>query len=214
MKARSEAVIAIIVAFAFLFQSSHSYAVTFTEKELENLQAGKTVKKPLSTSRQKGFYGGTGFAIIDAPPEVIWAAIQDWNSYPEIFPRTVSTKKVAHKGDKSLIHMELGYKILKIQYSINVVPNPNKHTVSFNLVRNRPHDIENTHGYWRLFPQKDGRTLVAYAIAVQVPAGIVNFLGERMEAKLERYLLGLPKYLKKWVESPSGNRYREMVAKK
>jgi ribosome-associated toxin RatA of RatAB toxin-antitoxin module len=214
MKALGSSVVAALTALIFLFQSATSYSITFTPSEIESLQAGKTVRKPLSTSRQNGFYGGTGFVIVDASPGVIWAALQDWDSYPRIFPRTVSTKKVAYDGKQSLINMELGYKILTVKYSISVLPDPEKQTVTFSLARNRPHDIESTHGYWRLFPQKDGRTLVAYAIAVKVPAGIVNFLGDELENKLERYLLGLPKYLKEWVESPSGSRYREMVAKK
>lgn len=214
MKNLGASLVAALTALIFLFQSATSYAIALTPEEIAKLQAGKTVRKPLSTSRQKGFYGGTGFVVVDAPPEVIWAALQDWDSYPKIFPRTVTTKKIAHNGNQSLVQMELGYKILKVQYSVTVLPEPEKQTVTFSLVKNRPHDIESTQGYWRLFPQEDGRTLVAYAIAVQVPAGIVTFLGDEMEAKLERYLLGLPKYLKKWVESPEGSRYRAMVAAK
>jgi hypothetical protein len=86
--------------------------------------------------------------------------------------------------------------------------------ISFKLVKNKPHDIEETKGYWRLFPQKDGRTLVAYVVAVQVPAGLVNLLGETMSDKLARALLDVPGKLKHWVEGPAGNRYRVMTAKK
>ena len=44
-------------------------AVEFSQDELDRLQAGKIVRKMHSKSRQGGFYGGTGFIIVDAAPE-------------------------------------------------------------------------------------------------------------------------------------------------
>jgi hypothetical protein len=131
-----------------------------------------------------------------------------------MFPRTVSAKEVARKGERSLVKMGLGYKLLTVGYYLNVVHDQEKMKISFNMVSSKPHDIENTSGYWRLFPQPNGRTLVGYAVAVQVPRGIVIFLGDSLENQLERNLIGLPKFLKKWIESPQGSRYRTMTAKK
>ena len=202
------------IGLAFVLISSPSLAVEFSEAELERLQSGRTVRQPLAKSRQNGFYGGTGWAIVDAPAHVIFAAIQDWDAYPKVFPRTVSAKELSRDKNRSLVRMELGYKFLSVEYHLDVKPIPEKNTVSFSLVPNRPHDIESVRGFWRLFPQKDGRTLVAYGVAVQVPAGIVTFLGNRLEKELEDGLIGLPRYIKKWVEKPTGNRYRKMTARK
>ncbi|MDJ0764626.1 MAG: SRPBCC family protein [Myxococcota bacterium] len=206
--------IASTMTLILLIAAGDVYGFSFTTEEIARLQAGKTVKKPLSNSRKNGFYAGTGWAIIDAPAPVIWKALSDWNAYPRIFPRTVKAEELARKGDRALIRMELGYKILSIGYCLDVVSDTSDKKVAFNLVPDRPHDIEKTSGYWRLFPQKDGRTLVGYGIAVQVPAGIVAFLGDRLEKDLEGALIGLPKYLKRWIEGPEGNRYRTMTAKK
>ncbi|MCP4599696.1 MAG: hypothetical protein GY847_04015 [Proteobacteria bacterium] len=214
MKASKSSIIALIVALMVISIQSDSFAIDFSKNDLERLEIGKTVKKPLAKSGQGGFFGGTGWALVDAPADIVWAALQDWDAYPDVFPRTVSTKELYRTKEHSLVHMELGYKILSVEYYLNVVRDPDKKMVSFTLVHNRPHDIEETRGYWRLFPQKDGRTLIAYAIAVQVPRGIVVFLGKSMEEEMEGDLIGLPKYIKRWVESPSGNRYRQMTAKK
>jgi ribosome-associated toxin RatA of RatAB toxin-antitoxin module len=202
------------VGLAFLLVSGPSFAVDFSTVEIERLQSGKTVRQPLSKSRQNGFYGGTGWAVVDAPADVVFAAIQDWDAYPEVFPRTVSAKELSRENDRSLVRMEMGYKFLSIEYHLNVKPNREQNTISFSLVPSRPHDIESVHGYWRLFPQKDGRTLVAYGIAVKLPAGIVTFLGNRLERELEDGIIGLPRYIKRWVEKPTGNRYRKMTARK
>ncbi len=213
MKTHKATVAALLIAFTVVSFPGRSSAIDFTHKELERLQAGKTVNKPLAKSGKGGFFGGTGWAIVDAPVDVVWAAIQDWGAYPDVFPRTMAVKELRKRGKQSLVHMELGYKILRVKYDVNIVRDADKKMLSFNLVHDRPHDLEETRGYWRLFPQKDGRTLVAYAVAVQVPAGIVAFLGSKLEKKLTRYLIQLPKFVKRWVESPSGNRYRTMTAK-
>jgi hypothetical protein len=199
---------------AFVLSATQASAVNFSAKEKEKLAAGKTVKKPLSKSGDKGFYGGTGYALVEAPVDVVWAAIEDWGAYHKIYPKTVSCKELSRKGNSSLIRVEMGHQLLSIEYHLTIERDREKNMLSFKLVRNRPHDIEETRGYWRLFPQKDGRTLVAYVVATQVPMGIINLIGPEMEAKIQRHLLGVPGNLKKWVEGPAGNRYRTLTAKK
>lgn len=213
MNAHKIAILSFFIS-ALTLASPASSAIEFSPLELDELAAGKTVNKPLKNSLKNGFYGGTGWAIIDAPVEVVWAALQDFNSYPAVFPRTVSTVELTKSDSQSIVHMALGYKILSIEYQLSVVRHPEKNMMTFTMMQNRPHDIVDTRGYWRLFPQQDGRTLVAYAVALQIPPGIVAFLGTKIEKSLEKHLIGLPRYLKKWVESPSGHRYRNLAAKR
>lgn len=197
-----------IFCIAIFFLSPCAKALEFTGQEVARLAEGKMIRKPLPRSRQNGFYGGAGFAVIDAPPETVWAALSDYGSYPEIFPRTVEAKEISRKGEDSLIRVRMGYKILNIQYHLVTSRDWNNRTLRFTLEKSKPHDIRSTRGYWKLLPQEDGRTLVAYAVAVQVPVGIVAFLGDSVERSLERSLIGLPKYLKKWLEGPAGCRYK------
>ena len=211
-KNRSAGLILSVFAISALI-AGQVEAVDFSPREIESLSAGKVVRKPLPNSRQNGFYGGAGFAIIDAPPEVVWKALEDFEVYPKIFPRTVEAKEVSRKGDRSLIRFLIGYKILSVKYHVTVSRDWESKTVKFYLAKNKAHDTNTTHGYWKLLPQPDGRTLVAYAVALQVPVGIVTFLGDKAEKSLERSLIGLPKYLKKFIEKKAGNRYSKMTAK-
>ena len=183
-------------------------AVDFTPAEIARLNQGKSVTKPLPTSRQNGFYGGTGWAMVDAPVEVVWQAIQDWESYPEIFPHTVAVRELSRRNDRLLVRLALGHRLVTCIYHVDVVRDPEKRILSFKLVPSLPHDIEETRGYWRLFPQRDGRTLVAYVVAAKVPMGLINLIGAELERKLEWGILNLPINLKRWVEGPSGDRYR------
>ena len=213
MRNRTSRIVALTTGLIALVFATQTFAVDFNAQERGKLAEGKTVRQRLASSGDQGFYGGTGWTMIDAPADVVWAAIDDFGSYRKAFPKTVSVKELSRKGDKSLIRMKLGHKLISVEYHMTVERNRAKNMISFKLVRNRPHDIEETRGYWRLFPQKDGRTLVAYVVATQVPMGLVNLLGSEMATKFERHLLGLPGYLKKWVEGPNGSRYRTMLAK-
>ena len=214
MKTMTKTLLVVFAVAGGLMVASQARAVSFTKKEKSSLAAGKTVKQPLAKSGVDGFFGGTGYTVINAPIDSVWAAIEDWNAYRKVYPNTVSVKEVSRKGNRSLIRMEQGHRLLSVSYFVDVERDAEKKMISFNLVKNKPHDIEETRGYWRLFPQKDGSTLVAYAVAVQVPMGIVSILGWSMSRALERALLGVPGSLKKWMEGPSGNRYRTLTASK
>ena len=190
-----------------------SLGLDFSKTEVERLASGGTVRKPLPTSCKNGFYGGTGFTLVNAPIQIVWKFIQDWKLYEEAFPHIVESKEVYRNGEHSQISMKLGYKILNLGYHLNVSKDWENKTLSFTLAENRPHDIQATRGYWRLFPQPDGKTLVVYAVAAQVPQGISVFLGKTIEKDLERSLIGLPKYLKRYLESPEGLAYQQLSAK-
>jgi len=214
MKPQARAQLVLGTALALVLAAGSASAVDFSEKEKAQLAAGKTVKKAMAKAGKNGVYGGSAYTLIDAPADLIWAAIEDWDSYRKVYPKTVSVKEVSRKGNKSLVRIEQGHALISVAYHVEVVKDPEKQMISFALVKSKPHDIEETKGYWRLFPQADGRTLVAYVVAVQVPSGLVNLLGQSLSDKLARALLGVPNDLKKWVEGPGGNRYRVMTAKK
>ena len=201
------------VVMTFLFSISAG-AVTFSAAEKEKLQSGKTVKKRLSNSCNNGFYGGSGYTLIDAPAEVVWKAILDYNTYHKVFAATSRVSEIERKGSKSLIHYEMGYKFLTLEYYLEVTKNHSKYTLSFEMLTDKPHDITMARGYWRLFPQKGGRTLVAYVVSTQIPMGIVNLMKKSWHPLVERNLIGAPNDIKKWLASPGGKKYFKNTAKK
>jgi len=192
-----------------VFWTVPASAVDFSEKEKALLKAGKTIIKELPTSRQKGFYGGSGYAVVNAPIEAVWRAIQDWKAYTEMFPNTELCRAVGKKGNHTLIRMKIGHPVVNVEYHAEMVDDPAKYTMSFNLVTSYPHDMDSIKGYWRLFPQKNGTTLVAYVAAIQAPMGIVAIAGEDLANRAIQALLGIPGDLKKWVEGPNGIKYKK-----
>ncbi|HUU21889.1 MAG TPA: SRPBCC family protein [Phycisphaerae bacterium] len=212
MQRKMNAIVGLATVLAMMTGAFAVGAVDFSAAEKARLAAGKTVRQPLSQSGRDGFYAGTGYAVIDAPVEVVWRAIQDWGSYHRVYPKTVEVREVGRKGDRSLVRMQLGHEMISLVYHVDITADESRRVLSFDLVRNKPHDIEEARGYWRLFQQKDGRTLAAYVVASRVPMGVVNLLSASMAEKIERNLLDTPGNLKKWIEGPQGNRYRDAVA--
>jgi ribosome-associated toxin RatA of RatAB toxin-antitoxin module len=207
MNAQQTTSIALAVALVALAAAGPAHAVDFTDKQIDKLKAGKSVKKPLAGAGANGVYGGSGFALIEAPPEVVWNAILDWGSYNQVFPKTLDVRQVSRKGDRSLVRMELGHKLLNVAYFVEVKTDKSKWQISYKLVTSKPHDIEEVQGYWRLFPQQNGQTLVAYVTAVKVPMGVVNLIPQPLEKKINRNLLASPQYLRTWIHGPKGARY-------
>jgi hypothetical protein len=183
-------------------------AIDFTPKELATLKGGGVVQHELPSSRHDGFYGGSGFAIVNAPVDAVWKAIQDWGAYTEMFPNTTETTELSRKGNRSLIRMKLGHPIVSVQYHVEMSRDEGKRVLSFQLVANLPNDLDDVRGYWRLFPQPEDRTLVAYVVAVRAPMGLVNLVGPELEARAVTGLLSVPGFLKEWVEGRGRSRYR------
>ena len=188
--------------------SSIVVAIDFSDADLAELKAGNTIHRELPTSGTKGFYGGSGWAVVNVPEDVIWKALVDWNAYTTIFPNTTEATELSRKGTKSLVRFKLGHPLVSLTYHVEMESNTEKKILSFRLVKDMPNDVNSIRGYWRLFPQKGGRTLIAYVVAVKVPMGLVNLAGPDLERRSVKALLSIPCDMKNWVEGPNGKKYR------
>jgi hypothetical protein len=206
---RSSAVstFAFAAILAFGVTPSLAGAVDFSSAELVQLKAGKTVRQELPSSRKGGFYGGSGYAVVNAPVDAVWKALVDWDIYTRMFPNTGETTELSRKGDRSLLRMKLGNRVASVLYHVEMIRNEEKKILSFEMVPELPHDLDGVRGYWRLFPQGNDRTLVAYVVAIRAPMGLVNLVGPELGARAVHILLGVPGYVKMWVEGKGRERY-------
>jgi len=183
-------------------------AIEFSDADLAELKAGNTIHRELPTSGTKGFYGGSGWAVVNAPADVIWKVLVDWDAYTKVFPNTTEAIELSRKGTKSLVRFKLGHPLVSLTYHVELERKTEKKILSFRLVKNMPNDVNSIRGYWRLFPQKNGSTLIASVVAVKVPMGLVNLAGPDLERKSITALLRIPGDIKLWVEGPNGKKYR------
>jgi ribosome-associated toxin RatA of RatAB toxin-antitoxin module len=191
------------ILLSFLVFSPKANAVNFTSQEKERLQSGKAVIKLMSSSGQKGFYGGTGYALIDAPVDEVWKVLKDWPAYTKMFPNTEQCIPVSKKGNRTLLKMRIGHPVVNIKYHVQVTENEKRRTLNFDLVKQYPHDIEALKGYWRLFPQGKNRTLAVYVVSLQAPPGLMAIAGEKLANSAIRTLLRIPHDVRKWMSGPN-----------
>ncbi len=197
------------VAVAVFSLSSEAASSRFSDNELKILNAGGTVRRIFPESGNKGFYGGSGWTVVNASQEEVWAAIQDWGSYTNAFPNTIEAKEISRKPGRSLLRMRLGHPVIQVIYHVEMRPDLEKKTIAFSMVKNHQQDLDEIDGYWQLFPLAEKRTLVAYVVRVQVPMGIVNILSESFKKMALHGILGAPGHLKKWIEEKAPGRYRK-----
>jgi hypothetical protein len=205
MRSGSTSVVRHVLAAAALAAAVvplRAHAIEFSPAELAELRSGGTVRQELPSSRKGGFYGGSGFAIVNAPLDAVWKTIQDWGSYTMMFPNTTETVELSRKGGSSLIRMKFGHPVVSVQFHVEMKRDEEKKILSFAMIPDLPHDIDGVRGYWRLFEQPNGRTLIAYVVAIRAPMGLVNLIGPELGARAVQALLGVPGYLKLWIEGP------------
>jgi ribosome-associated toxin RatA of RatAB toxin-antitoxin module len=186
------------------------FAVDFSTAEKVKLKKGRTVIKMLPTSGQKGFYGGSGYALIDAPVDEVWKILLDFELYTRMFPNTEVCTPISRKGNKTLVKMKIGHPVVNVRYHVETTANESEKSLHFKLLNDYPHDIDSLTGYWRLFPQSGNRTLAAYVVSVKAPPGIVAIAGDDLANRAVMALLKIPGDIKRWVErrkkQQSGNK--------
>lgn len=200
MKARNTHLPLFFCTAVFFTVTSSVGALELTAPEKATLAEGKVVRRIIADNGKDRYYGGTGMAVIPEAPEVVWAAIQDFGSYPRIFSNTYEAKELSRLGGKSLIRMKLGHPIVSIKYHIEMAPDPKAWTLSFRLVTTYPNDVEDLHGYWRIVPMGKDSCMLMYVFGVKVPDGIVRILPESFKVWALEGVLSAPGAIKTWLE--------------
>jgi hypothetical protein len=183
-------------------------ALELNQAELARLAAGEEIVKPAADAGRNGIYGGTSLILIDAEPAEIQAAIEDTASYPSIFPMFLSVEIVGKLGQKSIVRMSQGTPVFSLIYHVLVSRDQATHTTRFRLVGTLPHDIDDVVGFWRLFPQPDGRTVVVYSVRARINLGALGLI-DRVGQEIQRQLIPMPGHLKSWLSGPGKGRYTD-----
>jgi len=181
-------------------------ALELTQTELERLAAGEQIQRPIDGACRNGLYGGTALILIDERPEVIQAAIEDLESYPRMFPYFVSAAAAGKLDEKRIVRMRQGTAVFNLIYHLLISYEPDKRLTRFRMVKTLPHDIDDVAGFWRLFPQQGRQTVVAYGVTARINLGALGLI-DRVGHEIQKRLVGMPVYLKRWLAGPGRGRY-------
>lgn len=192
--------ILLLLSAALMAFALPANAVQFSKDEKKSLKSGETVVRLLPSSGQKGFYGGSGYAVIDAPVEKVWNELRTWTNYTKMFPYTKECQPISQKGNRTLLKMVIGHPVASVQYHLDIEANESEKTLQFNLVSNYPHDLDELKGFWKLFPQPGGRTLAAYVVSAKAPPGLVVIVGPKLAHEAIKMLLSIPGDVRQWMK--------------
>ena len=192
-----KSVLAIAALVTCLFGAQSSRADTLTMNESARLEAGGTVVRPVTIDDDGDarLVGGVTYTILDASVAELVPLFDDEAAYREILPRTKDAK-VVRDGAVRHVAMRTGNAMVEGVYTL-FMRQASPTELRFWLDRRAPHDLEDAYGYFRftaLAPGHDGRprTLLTYAIAIDIGAGILRDL---FEERVRAASLTLPQAL-------------------
>ena len=197
----------IIVANASSFNEPHAHNgvvspfepgkpnISLDKKALSILKEGK----PYQTQVQKpGASGGRGLVVqdINAPSDVVWDRILDYDNYNKMVPKTIESKNynVVHMKPtkknplEQIIYtrMKVGFPVLKLEFFIKHLYFPSLNSLTWTLDYSKNSDFNDSCGYWYVIPHPDDeeeRTRVYYSVEVSmfdwVPKFVVDFMSTK-----------------------------------
>jgi hypothetical protein len=191
--------------FALLWIPGAAKADTFADDEKAALDRGEVVRHPLDAdSNSEGYLGGTSYVVVNAVPEVVWRAMQDIDSFPNIFPRTLDTEVISDRGSRKVVKMTQGTSLIAISFYVLYRFDEEARKISWEMIQDQPHDLDDTRGYWQVEAYGEGKSLVTYVNVINIGQGAVLAL---FSGAIQNGLLGVPANLRTWVEGPNGSRY-------
>jgi hypothetical protein len=164
----------------------------FTADERARLLGGELVRRDLS--RQEGdhyLYGDASWQRIEAPVDVVWAAVVEPDSLTRLVPSLDEARVVEEAGDERVVYVHHSYGIAETSYHVTMHLDHEAHALSFALDPSRPHDVSSGRGHLALTPFRGG-TIVEWGMLVDPGTGIVIDLFGPM---LSEWLLQPPRCL-------------------
>jgi hypothetical protein len=190
---RLTALLALVLGLA---AADTARADTLTLNEQAYLDKGETVYRPVTIADgDSRLVGGVTYTVLDASVAELMPLFDDANAYKELLPRTLDAR-VRREGNARVVAMRTGNALFEGAYSL-YLRRESETEVRFWLDRRAHHDIDDAYGYFRfteLDAGQDGRprTLLTYAIAIDVGPGLVR---DMFEDRIRSASLTLPQNL-------------------
>ena len=123
---------------------------------------------------------------VNAPADRIWKTILDYKAYPEWIDKLDQTKIYGGNiEDGYLVTFELSVLGMDVIYYLDHDYFPEKGYLSWTLEYSRESDVDDSTGYWLVYPSPDspGQTRVEYTVDLRlkgwVPGIIENMLAKK-----------------------------------
>jgi len=198
--------LAVLGVLALVALPQMARADALSEQESIRLARGETVirEHTWQPGRTARFVGGVTYTVVDAAPGEIGAMFDDVDAYRRVLPRTKRARfvSVETNGDR-LVELVQGTSLVEATYTLRVRQESrtgSRREVRFWLEPNRPHEIDDAWGFFRMEPftgsSGEQRVLLTYAILVDIGPGLMR---ELFEERVRAALLSVPQLVRRYV---------------
>ena len=175
--------------------------------ELAKLERGELVQRT-ATERRGGLslMGGSSWQVIDAAPEVVWAALLDTSHYHRFLPQLASARLVHEAGTTRTVFMEHAG-MLAPSYYLALRIDPARRHITFKLDDRRPHGIRAAWGFYAVRAH-GARTLLAYGVKADIGDSVLSSV---LRASAHEWMMKVPWMVKRFVEGSGRYIYRKQA---
>ncbi len=107
----------------------------------------------------------TSGQVVDAPRDVVWSTLIDYESYDEFMPQTEEQVILEQEGNDYLLRQDISVKIwrlpgINVSYKLSQYATPQS-KIRFYHVEGA---LEGTYGGWDVVPVEDDKTMIFYTL--------------------------------------------------
>jgi hypothetical protein len=166
--------------------------IPLDKKALAVLASGKSYQTQIQSNT-----GGRGLVVqdVDAPTDIVWGRILDYDNYTKMVPKTVESKnylvedvtstKKDHLSQIIYTRMKVGFPLLKLEFFIKHMYYPELNSLTWTLDYSKKSDFNDSCGFWYVVPHPDDeyRTRLYYSVEISmfdwVPKFVVDFMSTK-----------------------------------
>ena len=144
---------------------------------------------------------GTAIFDVAADRKTVWQVINSFQNYPEWIEEMSETKIYMSEGRNIYVDFIISVYMVDIQYFIKFDYQPEKGFMTWTLDYNRKSDLDDTAGYWVVYPSSADtrKTRVEYSVDLRIGPGIPDFI-ETILA--DKGIQNASQWVKKVAETP------------
>ena len=208
MGKRRMGIMVVIAGALLLFTAGNAAGLPkFTDEQIKILESGDLLKIPVNKKKSAGYSGGKSYILVKADKGTCFRIMADIKNYYFFYDDTlIEAKVVSKEGNKKLVKMVYGKGPAKLTYYANYTMMKNKHTIKFKVDKSYDNDLVDALGYLKFARYDDERTLMTNITMVDLGDGLIARI---FGGKITNGMLKLPKYLKKFLTTPSAKKYRK-----
>jgi hypothetical protein len=177
----------------------------FSSDELHRLDEGQLVERRVTVDRgELRLMGGTSWQVIEATPDMVWAALLDTDHYSHMLPQLREARVVRDSGDSRTLFLSHGSGIARASYYLDVHVDRGRRSLSFRVDDSQPHGIRAAWGFYTVRPYTNGRSLLVYGVMADIGDGLVHAL---LRSTVHEWMMKVPWMVKQFVEGSGRGLY-------